>query len=356
MTNRLISFLLMAATLVAVFSISDTAQADEPDDEPDNESFDMNTDNDRNNIPDEFENAYREIRTIAEAGQDVTNTMNEFIRRIPVSSQTLSAKADIASMYQQLQSASSVEQQQVLLIEIQNIADRMVRDDPVHAAALQYLDMLDPYSLSELDGVGSVSGASSGFTAQRYEDKIKRRGDVMFVHYRRANPAWTWAKSWSHVGMYDGQHMVYDSDIYGCNGVDRRRISKFISNGNKLQYAQLANSSGRSSVGSALSRAISKYGTECTTPYNFNFLNKTTESKMYCSQLVWKTYLDIGDYSVDLDSNNWSYLLWLHARYSSILGVIPTVFALKAVAPDEIARDSDLDYYFYENTVRIVEP
>ena len=247
-------------------------------------------------------------------------------------------------------------------MEIQDIADRMVRDDPVHAAALRYMDMLDPYTPP---APASASGASSNFDIAYYEHKIKQRGDIMFVHYRSANPAWTWAKSWSHVGMYNDDGEVYDSDIDGCSGVNRRDISKFISNGNKLQYAQLERLEQedspdhprvKSALSSALSRAIGRYGTGCDTPYNFNFLNKETDSAMYCSQLVWKTYLDIGDYSVDVDSNNWSYVLWLQARYGTIAGVTPAIFALRSVAPDEIARDSDPDYYFYENTVRIVEP
>ncbi len=84
---------------------------------------------------------------------------------------------------------------------------------------------------------------------------------------------------------------------------------------------------------------------------------------MYCSQLVWKTYLDIGDYSVYLNSNNWSYLFWIGARYGPITLAIhgldpigPIQFARRAVTPDEIARDNDFHYYFYEDNVRIVVP
>ena len=145
--------------------------------------------------------------------------------------------------------------------------------------------------------------------------------------------------------MYDS-----DTDLLGpnCDGVDRRSISKFIRNDHRIRYGQLANSSGRSHVRAALSRAQFSYGTGCSTPYNYNFIDKWTTSRMYCSQLVWRTYKDIGDYSVNLDSNHWRYLLWLKLRY----GAAVAAAGVPAVAPDEIALDGDLDDY-YETVVRL---
>ena len=142
-----------------------------------------------------------------------------------------------------------------------------------------------------------------------------------------------------------------DTDLIGplCDGVNRRSISKFIRRDHAIRYGQLKDSSGRSHVSAALSRAQATYGFDCTTPYNYAFPNKWTTGSMYCSQLVWRTYKDIGEYSVDLDSNHWRYLTWLTLNYSA---AIATTIGIPAVAPDEIALDGDLDGY-YETVVRL---
>ncbi|MEN8906939.1 MAG: YiiX/YebB-like N1pC/P60 family cysteine hydrolase [Clostridiales bacterium] len=48
--------------------------------------------------------------------------------------------------------------------------------------------------------------------------------------------------------------------------------------------------------------AAIKYGhTKIKTPFNFNIFDKTTNTKFYCSQFVWKCYLNSG---LDLDRND----------------------------------------------------
>lgn len=307
--------------------------------------FDMNTDSDGNGIPDEFESAYNEL-----ARAEGLSGVERFVNRIPVSQDTLRLKSKIDTIFSKYQSTSSPERRQALWGQIQAIADQMARDDPVHAAALRYMDVLSGQSASAAAGAG---GASSSGSAQDYEDEINQRGDVLFIRYRGFTPAWLWTMDWSHVGMYDGRGMVYesDTDLFGplCNGVERRSISKFIRNDHAIRYGQLADSSGRSHVSAALSRAQTAYGTGCSTPYNYVFSDKWTTSRMYCSQLVWRTYKDIGNYSVDLDSNHWRYQLWLTVNYSA---AIAATIGIPGVAPDEIALDPDLDGY-YETIVRL---
>ena len=331
-------------------------QPDEP------RPFDMDADSDGNGIPDDFENAYRELmgppagasgQQSASGGFD-SAAMQRFVDRVPVSAETRRLRSEIDAKSQELQNTTSESRQIELLRQIQDLSNRMAENDPIQAAALEYLDRLEPQSATP-SGASGVGGASSeDFTVQQYEDRINRRGDIMFVDFPGVvHVSWLWAKSWAHVGMYDGRSMVYDSDIgAGCNGVDRRDITKFIKNRHRIQYMQLANSAGRSRVSGALSRAISTYGLNCRTPYNYNFVNKNTNSRMYCSQLVWKTYKDIGSgYSVNLDSNNPVYLAWLAIRYSPITA---RRIGIPAVAPDEIAMaDRELDRYYYENSVMI---
>ena len=364
-----IAAVIIAVALAVMFPAGAGPVFAQQPDEP--SRFDMTTDSDGNGIPDDFENAYRELMgpPAGASGQQAAGggfdsaAMGRFVNRIPVSAETQRLRNQIDAKTQELQSATSESRQIELLRQIRDLSDRMARNDPALSAALGYLDRLEPQSAppssasppSGASGAGGVGGASSeDFTVQMYEDRINRRGDIMFVDRPGVNSVtWVWAKSWEHVGMYDGSRMVYDSDVgFGCSGVDRRAITKFIKNRNRIQYMQLANSSGRSSVGGALTRAINTYGINCRTPYNYNFLNKNTNSKMYCSQLVWKTYLDLGGgYSVDLNSNNIVYLAWLAIRYTP--RVARTV-GITAIAPDEIAMaDRELDRYYYENSVMI---
>ena len=320
----------------------------------------MDTDADGNGIPDEFEEAYNELAGTASQNDrgarggsqvsedEVVDAIEQFVDRIPVRPQTLRLKGHIESAFQRLQETSSPRRQEILLLKIQNMSDRMLNNDPVHAAAMQYLD--DLRAADEPGAPIGQSGARGGATKtiEDHEDAIRRNGDIMFVMPGGWTPrvSWIWALDWSHVGLYAGSGQVYDSDYntsFGCsNGVANRDISKFIADGNKIQYGELDNASGRSNVPAALESAQVTYGDDCETPYNLNFLNKGTDDKMYCSQLVWKTYKGIEDYAVDLDSNNWRYMLWLYGRY----GPAGVAVGLAAVAPDEIARDNgDLDYY-----------
>jgi uncharacterized protein YycO len=93
-----------------------------------------------------------------------------------------------------------------------------------------------------------------------------------------------------------------------------------------------------SQVTASLNWAKNKYGTDGRTPYNWNFLNKGTDSALYCSQLVWKINQNMG---VNVDSNHWSYVAFLTAKF----GVVGTTFALTAVAPDEVYLSSNIIYY-----------
>lgn len=94
---------------------------------------------------------------------------------------------------------------------------------------------------------------------------------------------------------------------------------------------------------STLDWAQNTYGINNTTPYNYNFLDKTTDSALYCSQLVWKTFMHLN---IDLDSNSTVYSSWLMQRFFAIGAGIPAVFiANYMVAPDEIALSSVVSIY-----------
>jgi uncharacterized protein YycO len=146
-----------------------------------------------------------------------------------------------------------------------------------------------------------------------------------------------WARVYEHAGIYYGKHdmggfMVYESTNVG--GVQFKPVGTWQQNG---QYIGIHRS--RSISSSTLSRSLDaitqRYG-HLVTPYNYNFINKTTDSALYCSQLAWKYFMSMG---VNIDSNSAVYSQWLVGQYG---GTIGNYVGHHAVAPDEIGLSSAL--------------
>lgn len=78
------------------------------------------------------------------------------------------------------------------------------------------------------------------------------------------------------------------------------------------------------------------YGTDGRVPYNFNFIDKRTEERFCCTQLAWRVYERAG---IDIDSNHPAYQEFI----ATTAGSLGPLFALAAVAPDEIYLDADLN-------------
>ena len=110
----------------------------------------------------------------------------------------------------------------------------------------------------------------------------------------------------------------------------------------RVMFSQLANSSKRWTEPGALADAQDAYGTNCETPFTRIWFDMISTSKVFCSKLVWRIYLDKEDYSVNLDSNHWIYYLWLEGRYPTQLA---STILFSSVAPDEIALSSHLEDY-----------
>lgn len=157
-------------------------------------------------------------------------------------------------------------------------------------------------------------------------------GDVMHINNKKFFNAY--ALYYSHSGTYNGNNTVYESN---SDGVRLRPLSSW-QQGQPVALGYTKNKSS-SEVAAALNWAKNKYGTDGRTPYNWNFLNKTTDSSLYCSQLVWKIHQYMG---VNVDSNHWRYVAFLTARY----GALGTTFAYAAVAPDEVYLSDQIIYYY----------
>ena len=327
----------------------------------------MAVDNDGNSIPDAFEEGFNNIADAVEQGDDPASAIQSFAERVPVSSETRSYRGQMKTLLDGVQELDSPAEQKAAMESIMNLQQRMLDEDAQLATALEYFDRLragfdDEFTPSSTSSKKAESTSNTGGSAtvksvipedlfDDYEGEINQVGDIMFVYYDFLNPSYIYAMDWSHVGIYAGNGEVYESDTHGdfdCDGVDFRDISKFLHDGYEIQYAQHEESGGRSRVDEALDWAEGEYGEGCETGYNWWFQNKWTDSSLYCSQLAWKVYKNIeDDYDVDLDSNHWIYHTWLAMRYGHILAL---ALAIPAVAPDEVARDGDLDYY-YRDTV-----
>lgn len=146
-----------------------------------------------------------------------------------------------------------------------------------------------------------------------------------------------WAFMYEHSGIYYGKrnkafNEVYESTSEG--GVQFKDVKTWQKGGLYVGIHRSAIDVHK--IASTFERLINTYGYDGRTPYNFNLLNKHTNSALYCSQLVWKFYLMLG---IDVDSNDPLYASWLRINYGTTLG---NYTSTNAVAPDEVALTSKL--------------
>lgn len=183
------------------------------------------------------------------------------------------------------------------------------------------------------DAALNTRGKDQGdFTIQAVPWSLLWTGDIMHINNKKFFNIY--AMYYSHSGTYNGSNTVYESNSDGVRVLP-------LSSWQQGQPVALGYTRNRtySQVTAALSWAKTKYGTDGRTPYNWNFLNKTTDSALYCSQLVWKMHQYMG---VNVDSNNWTYSLYLTAKF----GLVGTTFAYAAVAPDEVYLSNEIVYYY----------
>ena len=315
----------------------------------------MVTDADGNGIADDFENALNRIRVLSEgpggASDDnqaaVQQAILDFAARVPLHPRTRRLQDHINTYHGIMMQDITDRRRQVIADKIERIEQRIRDTDPVYVAMLEYFEKRNEGALSVEPGVQGSSRAS----VRDYERLIHRVGDILYRDRPSSKDSysWLWSMKWDHVGMYAGGGQVYDSDTpsSSCNGVTYRPLSAFISTGTDVQFGELRNSSGRSSVPGALRSARMQFGINCTTGYNMLFTDRYSTDSLYCSQLVWRTYgTKLGTYNVNLDSNDRDYTAWLVARYGGSNPINAYLIAISAIAPDEIALDNDVRNYW----------
>lgn len=176
------------------------------------------------------------------------------------------------------------------------------------------------------------------------------RGEIMFYAGDNKINNIFYAKKFSHIGLYDGviggTQRVYEANPVGdthLGGARRESLTNgWDDPGGCVAFATV-NGTTPLQRQNALDWAESTYGINGQTPYNYNFLNKNIDSALYCSQLVWKTFMHLN---IDLDSNSAVYSAWMIERFSLVgAGGAAGTVAYLMVAPDEIALSPSVAIY-----------
>ena len=173
------------------------------------------------------------------------------------------------------------------------------------------------------------------------------RGEIILLGRDDAVPNFFYAKKFNHIGIYDGApgNVRYVYEAWPQAGVVSRAMAPLWEKDETcLAFARVYGTDPAQRQ-NALNWAQTTYNTNGTKPYNYNFIDKNTNTALYCSQLVWKTFDHIG---INLDSNDINYRDWLVARLSAgdlILGATVVNAANWMVAPDEIALDAETLIY-----------
>ena len=338
-------------------------------------TIDLQQDANRDGTPDRLVEAVKRI----ESAQDKDAAIKEFLSRLPYSPETRALQQQAEPLHQQMAQAQNDTQARAIADRLRSLEQRMMTD-PNYARTSEALrKMFVPSEVNSSNTTASrieSDESERSLASKSYNDKSKtltafaapshakdgvnsdirrnpnavppagqqmaavnwgslRRGYIMLV--RSGWLPWTafvYAMTYTHAGNYDGYNQVYESN---SDGVRLKPLSNWQQKNN---YVALGFDKQRNTgqVEGALNWAKGKYGTNGRTPYNYNFANKSTDSKLYCSQLTWKIHKNIG---VDLDSNHWSYLTYISAKW----GLAGLAVGRAGVAPDEVALSSNVTLY-----------
>jgi hypothetical protein len=293
--------------------------------------LDLLTDVDRDGVPDALAAAVEQLAT----ARNPEVAIQELLARVPYQAETYALQKEAARLNQQLEYVRSPEEAERVHAQLQEIAAKMAQD-PAHTSFLNGLERLYVQQGVMVEERLASERLERGFAIQAVNWGNLQAGDVMLV--RSGKFPWTsflYAMTYSHTGNYNGSNMVYESN---ADGVRLKPLSNWQMSG---QYIALGRSNKRTvaQVQSAQSWARGRYGTNGSTPYNYFYPNKTTDSKLYCSQLTWKIHNHTG---INVDSNAWQYQVWIAAKWG--VWAVAAV-AIPAVAPDEIGLSGNITYY-----------
>jgi Permuted papain-like amidase enzyme, YaeF/YiiX, C92 family len=300
--------------------------------------IDVSRDAEARGKPDGLAAAVRQV----EAARDRQLAIAQFANRLPYSARTRALQKDAERLQHELEKTTNRASSEAIVAQLRSVSDEMLQD-PNYRSAMDGLDTLLPPNRVNTGTTGQRPLASADMQAVQSTASVSWGlwpGVVMLMHSQSSSkPAFLYARYYSHAGTYDRSGSVYEANP---DGVRLKPLANWQVPGLDvaLGYNRSADTAGVKRVADALQTAEARYGTDGHTPYNYIFPNKWTDSAQYCSQLVWKIQQGAG---VDVDSNDWGYQLWIASRWG---WWAVSAIAMPAVAPDEIAADGDI-YFFW---------
>ena len=335
--------------------------------------IDMETDEDGNGIPDDFETEFRELLGTMLAMDSASlkmgdiyegeayKTLRDFYERLPIEAATKEVLDELPGLYQKLILDDELEKNPKALDEIVAKEKEVAKNDEVYARVVRYIEAITSNVGESESGITSQSGEAPsvfGQTREYYETRINQVGDII-LRDTRGDPgikesfSHEYAMSWTHTGVYADNGLAYDADASGgagCtgagSGVALRSLNRYFQDGYWIGYSQLETVAGQESEEGAYLAAVEDYDTDCSTAFNIRSDKNSTDS-FYCSKLTWRIYQDNPTHPTNVDSNHPTYFAWLYAKY----WVGAYYIILYWVAPDEIALDWDLDHYYTSRVV-----
>jgi hypothetical protein len=332
MSYRRIWLQILPALLLALTHVlAPVGHAQEP-------AIDVSRDADARGKPEGLAAAVRQV----EAAGDRQAAIAQFATRLPYSARTRALQKKAERLQHELEMTTNRASSEAIVAQLRSVSDEMLQD-PNYRSAMDGLDRVLPPNRPKTRISGYRPLASADVQAVQSTASVEWGlwpGVVMLMHSQSSSkPAFLYARYYSHAGTYDRSGSVYEANP---DGVRLKPLANWQVPGLDvaLGYNRSADAAGVKRVADALQASEAKYGTDGRTPYNYIFPNKWTDSAQYCSQLVWKIQQGAG---VDIDSNDWGYQLWIASRWG---WWAVSAIAVPAVAPDEIAADGDV-YFFW---------
>lgn len=303
------------------------------------DSIDLYTDNDSDGVPDELHNRLEEALASTTSGDPEA------------------VEAEEASAYKDLiqdisddisYSPEAKEAQQNIIDLTERLATETLTDEEIEEILAQLAEHEavldnDPSVRIILDAIEKMGSEASENLAAKMAVKTSAAPDwtkLQAGHIMWSLSPWSWLMPYvihfSHAGNFDGT-FVYDSMPSG--GVRTRDLQSWKARDVKVAFGY-NNKISLESAALGISDAESLYGTNSEKSYNFNFLDKTTLDRFYCSQLTWRIHK--SESGMDLDSNNAWWFAQILLRNPLWLALGPWAAAAEAlvlipvVAPDEV--------------------
>ncbi len=168
-------------------------------------------------------------------------------------------------------------------------------------------------------------------------------GDIVFT---RPNPAiipgFLWAMHYSHVGIYVRPGWMMEANV--DKGVRLCELSRWQGSHAHMGFARLKPQflATIPNLEAAMDLAAKNWAND-EIRYNLAMWKEagTNYGRSYCSELVWMVYEELG---LDLrdDPRTEAYIQWVEATFGDWAA---RVFAESALAPDELALSSKIEFY-----------